>query len=488
MLRLSAGMVRRLTVSLTCRHGSLGAIFRPSRSHCRREHIALREICRSASSLDMRSSVANGQGSLKGRNILVVGAGAIGLRTAWELLQHQANVVIEAPRHPLHPETCSMGAGGLWMPYHAHGSQLNRWALETLDELWHMASLDPHQNALVELLPLVMLFQHHQGPSLDDFQEDTHSSSSSRSDGPLPEWVLDARLEFQHLTIEMLAWQNLVYRLRIPPLRELHAAGYRHAWLLRQVPVVDPPRLLAHYLHQMAAHPRATLLLPPPPLHTDNNDDNDATVMPSTQHHVPRFYASVTELCERARQLNCHAVVNCTGMGAASICQDDAMVAARGILHHYHRSADTVRRGAVAMGEDGSLLYNTRDAVLMTQEIWGSVSHPCYLIPRGNVLVVGGTYLERDDAATIRHDEAAQLRKNAHCMGIAVEQSRVVDEWVGFRPSRTTVRCELDTTPSTTSTNLGVDVFHSYGYGGSGWTLNVGAAKECTNALIKLYS
>ena len=186
----------------------------------------------------------------------------IGLRTAIELLRHNVQVVLRSPRHPLHPLTCSQGAGGFWNPYHCDDPRTDRWALETLDEIFPLATTtttttttssktddnktNESNDALVEILPTVLFYRNHQGPTTDDFVAPNYKNGQGGK-SPLPIWSDDPRLQFQHLSIEMLAWQNTVYKLRIPTEHELKVAGYEHAWFW-QSPVVDSPRMLQVYV------------------------------------------------------------------------------------------------------------------------------------------------------------------------------------------------------------------------------------------------
>lgn len=390
----------------------------------------------------------------RGKKVLVIGTGVIGLRTALELLERNASVVLESPRHPTHISTCSMGAGGLWMPFHVNDQRVNKWAQETLDELLPLGN--DETNALVEIVPAIVLLKDHTGPVVSDFinhgnykcEPGTHTETST-----FPEWTtMDERIAFQHMTIEMLSWQNIVYRLRIPSQEELIDAGYSYAWLFRP-PIVDAPKMLQHLLQEVSNHP------------------NIESINVETGHE----YESVQQLRDRAVELNCDTVVNCTGLGASRICLDDHLVGARGILLHFDRSA-CVRRPSVIESSYGN---NIHDAVITTEVIWGSDTMPCYLIPRGDTIVVGGSYLEGDTELSIGDTERSQLLQNATNMGIDVEKSKIVGEWTGFRPYRQTVRCEIETNESN-----GIKVVHSYGYGGSGWTVYVGAAKECANLVL----
>jgi D-amino-acid oxidase len=349
-----------------------------------------------------------------------------------------------------------MGAGGLWMPFHVNDHRVNRWAKETLDELIPLGN--DETISTVEIVPAIVLLKDHTGPVVSDFinqgdykcEPGTHTVTSS-----FPEWTtMDERIAFQHMTIEMLSWQNIVYRLRIPSQQELTDAGYSYAWLFHP-PIVDAPNMLLHLLQQVSNH------------------TNTVSVNVETGHE----YESIQQMQDRAVELGCDTVVNCTGLGASRICQDDQLVGARGILLHFDRS-ECIRRSSVIESSFGK---NIQDAVITTETIWGSETMPCYLIPRGDTIVVGGSYLERDTETSIRDDERDKLIQNATNMGIDMKKSKIIGEWTGFRPFRQTVRCEIETNEAYSN---GVKVVHSYGYGGSGWTVYVGAAKECANLVL----
>jgi hypothetical protein len=141
-----------------------------------------------------------------------------------------------------------MGSGGLWMPYKCPDERVNQWAKDSLNELLHIhSSPDNLRDKVVEIVPTVFLTKSHNGPKLEDYKdfnaEDYHSRIQGNMKSSLPEWTKDPRLSFQHLTIEMLAWQNQVLKLKIPRMELLKEAGYTHGWLFRP-PIVDAPRML----------------------------------------------------------------------------------------------------------------------------------------------------------------------------------------------------------------------------------------------------
>jgi len=337
------------------------------------------------------------------------------------------------------------------MPYHCDDPRTDRWAQETLDELMPLAN-DPDSD-LVEIVPAVMLMREHGGPAVEEFATHKYEPAlgGSTHTEKLPPWTKDPRIHFQHMTVEMLSWQNLVFQLKIPPEQELKEAGYLQCWFFRP-PIVNTPKMLEYMLEQVC------------------QDAEDVDVETGEE------YESIEQMCEVAKSLACDTLVNCTGLGAKKLMGDDELVGARGILHLYDR-VTCARRAAVREGPYGDM---KNDAVIMTNEgPWGSETMPAYLIPRSDTIVVGGSYLEGDMEESISDEENERLLRNAERLGIDTSVSKPISQWTGFRPYRPKARCELDPNEST-----GVRIFHSYGYGGSGWTVNVGAAKVCADILV----
>lgn len=198
-------------------------------------------------------------------------------------------------------------------------------------------------------------------------------------------------------------------------------------------------------------------------------------------------YESVEHLMDEANNLSCDGVVNCTGLGSSGLCDDREMIGARGVLHHYDRQ-NCIRRTSVSEGEFGPMLHDAN--ILVEDAPWGSAERPCYLIVRANTIVVGGSYLEGDTEPNLRPEEHEQLLKNAELLGIDTQLSKLIGNWTGFRPYRPISRCEIDDNyggPTGAKQNH-IRLVHSYGYGGSGWTVYVGCAKEATRLLLELPS
>ena len=327
-----------------------------------------------------------------------------------------------------------MGAGGLWMPFHCNDSRTDGWSFATLRELLRRSKNNTHYE---EILPAIAF---------------------KRKQASSPSWatLLDAShediknvLQFKNLTIDELYEESKLKKFRLPAKNTMVEAGYTHAWLF-QTPVIDCPKMLMHMLEEIKASPYA--------------DDIDV--------ETNKYYKSVEEMVQHAIELGCDALVNCTGLGAQEVCKDTSLIGARGILLHYNRRSCVWNQST----------NEVRDSVVLIEdEPFGSCTHPCYMIPRGELIVVGGSYLERDEQKHIRNFEREQLITNAGIMGINTDQTNPIGEWVGFRPViRSSARLEIDEGLSTN----GLKVVHSYGYGGSGWTVFIGAANEAISLIL----
>jgi len=401
--------------------------------------------------------------------VLVVGSGCIGLRTALELTRKGISVVLRSPVHPLDPSNCSQGAGGLWMPVYCDDPRVGSWGIQTLDEIYPLA--EDAKNPLVDLRYVLSLKRKHEGPGPEDFvAEDYHRGTGGKS--LLPFWSSDPRFKFQNATLEQVAWQNQIHQLRLPSLSKAQAAGYNHAWFF-QTPVVDCPNMLEHFLDQLKKS-------------SDTEEFGDADVDVETGV----YYQSEEELFEEAKNFGCDAIVNCTGMGASELCGDSELVGARGVLLKFDRSS--CKRldhndDKTLFGGSAKQLY---DACVFADEApWGTPDLPSYMIVRGDDIVIGGTCLKGDIEKTVRTHERTRLLETARLLGIDTTVCQPKEEWVGFRPFRQTIRCEVgrnsSKNPAIDDSDHSIRLVHCYGTGGSGWTIYTGLAKEATRLVLQ---
>lgn len=134
-------------------------------------------------------------------------------------------------------------------------------------------------------------------------------------------------------------------------------------------------------------------------------------------------------------------VVDCAGLGARLLAGDRSVVPVRGQVVHVEQ-----------WGLD---------------RWWLDAAGPTYVVPRGDVVVVGGTDEEGGWDRTPDPGTAARLLARAQRLVPALAGRRVVRHRVGLRPVRPAVRVE----------RVG-DVVHCYGHGGAGVTLAWGCAEE----------
>ena len=103
-----------------------------------------------------------------------------------------------------------------------------------------------------------------------------------------------------------------------------------------------------------------------------------------------------------------------------------------------------------------------------------------YVLPRPDVVVLGGTAEEGDTDLTPREETTREILVKAQRLQPELKGARLVGAAVGLRPGRAAVRLELDTTAD------GRPLIHDYGHGGSGFTLSWGCAGEVAELLSAL--
>jgi D-amino-acid oxidase len=141
-------------------------------------------------------------------------------------------------------------------------------------------------------------------------------------------------------------------------------------------------------------------------------------------------------------------VVNCTGLASRELCGDRELFPIRGQV----------------LLVDGGLA----DAFVSDDHEGG----PCYLIPRGRDVVVGGsTGRGREDLAADPAETAAILARARRFLP-ELSPANVRATKVGLRPGRPAVRLAAE------APRPGRVLIHDYGHGGAGYTLAFGCADE----------
>lgn len=142
-------------------------------------------------------------------------------------------------------------------------------------------------------------------------------------------------------------------------------------------------------------------------------------------------------------------VVNCAGLGAAQLLDDDAVTPVRGQVVVVEQ-----------VGVEEWLLAQDDEARLT------------YVVPRERTVVLGGT--ADVGRADVQPDPATAQGIVERCTRLVPQlaRARVVAHKVGVRPARTAVRVEAGRLAT------GQRVVHDYGHGGAGVTLSYGCAQD----------
>ncbi|MEV8377997.1 FAD-dependent oxidoreductase [Kribbella sp. NPDC056861] len=141
-------------------------------------------------------------------------------------------------------------------------------------------------------------------------------------------------------------------------------------------------------------------------------------------------------------------VVNCAGIGARLTAADSTVTPIRGQVF-------TVEQ----FGLTEWMMADT------------SAEELCYVVPRSQDIVVGGTGQPGNWDLKADEKTAAEILERAITLVPQLRKAKVLKHRVGLRPARPTVRCESVRTGDR-------QVIHCYGHGGSGVTLSWGCADE----------
>lgn len=143
-------------------------------------------------------------------------------------------------------------------------------------------------------------------------------------------------------------------------------------------------------------------------------------------------------------------IINCTGLGARNLCNDESVIPVRGQVALLETQTDLP-------------IYLDNDT-------------PLYIVPRKDAMIVGGTYEaniyeEITEPETIEH-----ILNTAYKFFPELQQKKIIGSWAGLRPFRPQVRVEHE---------AGTNIIHNYGHAGSGFTLSFGCADEVVHLLEK---
>jgi len=149
---------------------------------------------------------------------------------------------------------------------------------------------------------------------------------------------------------------------------------------------------------------------------------------------------------ERIEEVPGDIVVNCSGLGARNLSNDEEVIPVRGQVVYIKQ-------------DPGFGRYDQKPESLT------------YTIPRRDVTVLGGTAQIGDWDESIREKDNESILSKCELLWPELDRKNIIGTAVGLRPSRYELRLELELIN-------GRKVIHNYGHGGAGVTLSWGCADE----------
>ena len=127
----------------------------------------------------------------------------------------------------------------------------------------------------------------------------------------------------------------------------------------------------------------------------------------------------------------------------------------------------------------GQVVYVRSDAPLRFMVDEEGPNALAYVLPRPDVVVLGGTAEEGDHELTPREATTQDILARTRRLQPALEHATLVGAAAGLRPGRPSVRLEADRLSD------GRALIHDYGHGGSGFTLSWGCADEVAALVLE---
>lgn len=140
-------------------------------------------------------------------------------------------------------------------------------------------------------------------------------------------------------------------------------------------------------------------------------------------------------------------IINCTGLGAHKLCNDDQLYPIRGLV------ARATNPGITQM---------------TLTEVDGL---PTYVIPRRHDVILGGTTDVDAWDESIDHERLDAIVARCRVLVPELNNAEILEYQVGLRPGRKQVRLERERFDRKT-------IIHNYGHGGAGYGLSWGCADE----------
>ncbi len=312
-------------------------------------------------------------------NVLVLGAGVIGLSTSLRLVRAGYKVTVWAEHRKA---ITSYKAGAFW---------------------WPSESATEHSEELIQLSKETFSF--------------LNALSSDKNTGIICHKVLGLSMIKQPLP----SWHNAIPGFRLANQQELKA-GYHFGQVIEQTPVIIPEMFML-WLESEIGKRKITII----------------------EHKANSINEALAE---------CSLVINCTGIGASTLCHDQGVRPMSGQLLQV-------------------ITKNKLDTVLFIDEPGTEKTH---IIPyTDGKVILGGTRFLDDWNTEPDYNISAKILQRCTTLEPKLVGAQIIGSTRALRPWRSALRLATETLDKGT-------IIHNYGHGGSGYSLFWG----CANEVLKL--
>lgn len=184
------------------------------------------------------------------------------------------------------------------------------------------------------------------------------------------------------------------------------------------------------------------------------------------------------------RKFGVGAIVNATGLSARQLASDNKVYPLRGALIRVHNDGLRFPKIECAMSISANVMPG-HDSDADRHPIGNADNGIVFLVPRNDkTLIIGGIAQENEWKLDLGLDSPSiqQMRKRCEAFHPGLENAIVDAEYPiaqGLRPARKgNVRVERELKKSLKGPNPFSRIVHSYGHGGSGWSLGFGCAVD----------